>query len=381
MMTTILTREDIAQIAVHVGLDPLMDRVIDTLRLACADFDATRTEVRLRDGFTYQPPHVGVLEWMPVMSLGESVVVKMVSYSPWNPARYRVPTIISTISLYDLQTGHLVALADGTFATALRTGAASAVASSILAHPTSEVVGLVGCGAQAVTQLHALSRLFDIKRVLIYDTDERVSASFAARCDFLGLNISMVSRRRLEAESDIICTTTSIGVGAGPVIDDETLKPWVHINAVGSDLPGKIELPLSLLRRSLVCPDYLAQALVEGECQQLQPEEVGPSLIDLVKNSREYRHRQLTETVFDSTGFALEDKVVMEVLISLAHELGVGRSMPIESIALDPMDPYGFISECGALPVGEAAQALRVPAPPADVKPARLAPQLVSETS
>lgn len=350
MMTTILTREDIARIAARVGRDLLMDRVIEALREALVGFDTTKSEVRKRDGFAYERPYPGVLEWMPVMSAGESAVVKIVSYTPSNPTCHGLPTIISTISLYDIHTGHLLALSDGMFATALRTGAASAIASSILANPASEVVGLVGCGTQAVTQLHALSRLFRIGRVLVYDTDERVAASFPARCRFTGLDIEVVERRRLEEESDIICTATSVGVGHGPVIDDGALKPWVHVNAVGSDLPGKIELPLSLLRRSLVCPDYLPQALVEGECQRLRPEEIGPSLIEVAQRSGEYRHRQLTETVFDSTGFALEDKVVMDVLVSLAAELRLGRSLPIESAATDPMDPYRFIAEFAGEP-------------------------------
>ena len=345
METIILTRDDIAQIVGRLGLNQLMDSVIKELRNTFFNFDAALTQVRTRDGFTYQTPYPGVLEWMPVMQAGDFAVIKVVSYNPGNPLIYQMPTIVSTLSLYNICTGHLMALADGTFATALRTGAASAIASEVLANPASEVVGLVGGGAQAVTQLHALSRLFDIKRALVYDIDSEVAATFAERCRFLDLDIRRSTLRELEEESDIICTATSVGIGAGPVIEGTNLKPWVHINAVGSDLPNKIELPLHLLQESLVCPDYRSQAVVEGECQQLEDDAIGPELIELVKRAPSYQSYQLSKTVFDSTGFALEDKVSMEVLLSLAKKLGVGQTLPVESIAFDPMDPYSFARE------------------------------------
>lgn len=342
MDTTILTKDDIAEIVNRVGLHQLMDDIIDELRKTFRNFDDVLTKVRKRDGFAYLTPFPGVLEWMPVMQVDDFAVIKVVSYNPANPVLYQMPTIISTLSLYNIRTGHLIALSDGLFATALRTGAASAIASEVLANPDSEVVGLVGCGAQAVTQLHALSRLFDIKRVLAYDIDDSVLASFPDRCGFLDLDIRIVPRRELEEESDIICTATSVGLDAGPVIDGKNLKPWVHINAVGSDLPGKIELPLQLLNQSLVCPDFRAQAVIEGECQQLTAGAIGPELIDLVKHAPEYKSYQMKKTVFDSTGFALEDKAAMQVLLGLAKEVGVGRTVPVESIAGDPMDPYSF---------------------------------------
>lgn len=342
MDTIILTKDDIAEIVNRVGVHQLMDDIIDELRKTFRNFDDVLTHVRKRDGFSYLTPYPGVLEWMPVMQVDDFAVIKLVSYNPGNPVLYQMPTIVSTLSLYSIRTGHLMALTDGTFTTALRTGAASALASEVLANPASEIVGLVGCGAQAVTQLHALSRLFDIKRVLAYDIDDSVLASFPERCRFLNLDIRTVPREELEEESDIICTATSVGLDDGPVIDGKNLKPWVHINAVGSDLPRKIELPLQLLNESLVCPDYRVQAVIEGECQQLSPDAIGPEIVELVKHASEYKPYQRSRTVFDSTGFALEDKAAMQVLLAFAKDLGIGRSLPVESIAVDPMDPYSF---------------------------------------
>ncbi|MBZ4397567.1 ornithine cyclodeaminase family protein [Myxococcus sp. AS-1-15] len=356
--TLLVTRADLRCIVEAVGADALMDELIRALTDALRTFDGELTEVRKRDGFlTEHPRQPGCLEWMPVMQKGGAVTVKMVSYSPFNPEEQGLPTIIATNSLYDSRTGHLVALMDGVFATALRTGAASAVATRCLASPDSRVLGLVGCGAQAVTQLHAISRVFPLTEVLAYDTNPEAQASLARRTAFLGLDVKQVSLSELEERSDIICTATSIAVGAGPVISGKALKPHVHVNAVGSDLPGKTELPRALLEKSLVCPDFTVQALVEGECQQLKPEQVGPDLVTLVKNPDRYESWRQKATVFDSTGYALEDQVVTALFLRHAERLGLGTSVGLETVGGDALDPYSLLHEPGAAARGNLRRA------------------------
>ena len=201
-------------------------------------------------------------------------------------------------------------LVDGTFLTALRTAATSAVASRHLASPRSETLGLIGCGGQSVAQLHALSRVFDLKRVLTYDLVPERAASVAARASRFcspSLEIRSVPLRELVATADIICTQTSVGVGEGPVFEDGVTRPHLHVNAVGADLPNKFEIPLALLKRSLVVPDFPAQTALEGECQRLEPADIGPSLIEIVQNPELVAAARDRTTVFDSTGFALED--------------------------------------------------------------------------
>ncbi|WP_233595391.1 MULTISPECIES: ornithine cyclodeaminase family protein [Corallococcus] len=342
--TWLLTQADLRRLVGAVGVDNLMDEVIHDLTEALRGFDAERIDVRKREGFALEHAgRTGVLEWMPVMRRGETVTIKVVGYNPDNPAEHGLPTIIATNSVYDCRTGHLQVVVDGVFATALRTGAASAVASQILARPDSRVLGLVGCGAQAVTQLHALSRVFTLERVLVFDTDKDVERSFAQRVAFLHLDVRRVSLEELEAQSDIICTATSVAVGAGPVITGQGLKPHVHINAVGSDLPGKTELPRSFLEDSLVCPDFLPQAVVEGECQQLPRERIGPELVSLVQAPEKYEDWRGRSTVFDSTGLALEDQVVTQTLLRHARRLGLGTRVDLESLSNDVMDPYGHV--------------------------------------
>ncbi|MEL6128448.1 MAG: ornithine cyclodeaminase family protein [Cyanobacteria bacterium J06627_3] len=346
LKTLVLSVEDIRLIVEHVGLDGLMDEMIARLIHAFEQFDPTKTVVPVRTGFSYDRPHMGLVEWMPLFEKYRQIVVKAVGYHPQNPSLHSLPTVLSTVSAYDPASGHLAAVIDGTFLTALRTGAASAIATQHLASPSSQTLGLIGAGAQAVTQLHALSRCFDLTQVLIFDSDGAVSQSFSERVACLGLDHLTIRQAEIAdivATADILCTATSVNVNNGPVFPDQNLKPWLHVNAVGADFPGKFEVPLSLLERSFVCPDFRDQAIREGECQQLKDlTKIGDELSNVVKKPDQYRHHQQQPTVFDSTGFALEDQVAMNMLLDYATELDIGTLVELESAA-ESQNPYSFV--------------------------------------
>ncbi len=347
MKTTLLTVEDIRRIVKSVGIHALMKEMIGVLETCFRDYDPSVNEIPARSGFSYAEPNPGLLEWMPILTRSETATIKVVGYHPHNPNLHELPTIISTVSVYDVQTGQLTGLLDGVFLTALRTGAASALASLYLASPDSRVVGLIGAGAQAITQLHALATVFDLERVLVFDVDPAISRSFAHRARFLNLPIEFVNadaRDRLVAEVDILCTATSTPVDAEPVLCDTETQPWLHINAIGSDFPGKTELPRSLLQRAFVCPDFPQQALVEGESQQLRPEQVGPPLYEIIQKPELYSHHRQTLTVFDSTGWALEDAAAAQLLLNYARQLGLGEEVYLQHAPADPHNPYDFVS-------------------------------------
>jgi ornithine cyclodeaminase/alanine dehydrogenase-like protein (mu-crystallin family) len=344
--TLILTAADVNSIMETYGMNRLIDDLTFRLITEFKNFDDKQTIIPIRSGFNYTSDTPGLVEWMPVYKKGEEVVIKVVGYHPKNPTKFNLPTILSTISSYDTKTGHLKGLVDGVLLTALRTGAASAVATKYLAHPESAVLGLVGCGAQSITQLHAISRLFPIKKVLIYDTDIESVASFKSRSEVLDLDveISESSIDDILMSSDIVCTATSIDVGEGPLFKTYKTKPHLHINAIGSDFPGKIELPVKLLRESFVCPDFTKQAKIEGECQQLTDNEIGTDIIEVIQNYSEYEYLQDKLTVFDSTGLALEDQVVMDLFLDLANEFKIGMEVSLENISGNVKNPYHFFS-------------------------------------
>ncbi|MDH3682241.1 MAG: ornithine cyclodeaminase family protein [Acidimicrobiia bacterium] len=345
-MTKIIGISDVAVIVRAVGVTGLLDELIDRLRSSLASFDAELLETHDRTGFHYDKPGLGLVEWMPAMDVGRRVSVKTVGYHPANPAQRNSPSVLATTSLYDTTDGRLLLVCEATVLTALRTGAASAIATDVLAAPEASVLGVVGCGAQAVTQIHALSRVRPIERVVAFDTSAAVAESLPSRLDRLELDpvdVQLVGPDdlgRLMSEADVLCTATTVDPGAGPVVPESEHRPWLHINAVGADFPGKREIPLTYLDDALVCPDVPAQCLVEGEAQQLRAEDLGPDLAVLVRNEGEYRRYRELLTVFDSTGWALEDLVAAELLSDHADRLGVGTEVDLQPTTDDPYDPY-----------------------------------------
>ena len=348
MYTTILSANDLRIIVNTVGLDKLMDITIQRLTETIQQYDSGKTIIPARGGFKYSHPHLGLIEWMPGMQVGKDVTIKVVGYHPESGKINGLPTILSTQSLYSVSDGHLISLMDASFVTALRTGAASAIASKVLAKPDASTIGLIGCGAQAVSQLHALTRLFPVKKVFLFDIDNQAMASFCSRISCLKLEHLSIQSGPIENwvnSVDILVTATSVGIGEGPVFQDVDLAEHIHINAIGSDFPGKFEIPKSVLARALVCPDFPEQAAVEGECQHIMPEDVGPDLQTLVNQTDQYVQAQQRCTVFDSTGWALEDIVTMAMFSEYAAELKLGHQLQLETISTDYLNPYAFIQQ------------------------------------
>ncbi|MEM8583191.1 MAG: ornithine cyclodeaminase family protein [Bacteroidota bacterium] len=349
--TLVLSRHDIQEITQDQGLDSLMDLLIERLEYAMRTHSEERISTPARSGFNYEKPNTGLVEWMPIYEHGGDVTIKVVGYHPDNPRLYDLPTIVSTVSAYDTATGHLLGIMDGVLPTALRTGAASAIATKYLAHPESSALGLIGCGAQSVTQLHGISRVLPIEKVYLYDTDENAIKSFAARVSVLGLDVDIVPANlyTLVSESDVLVTATSIDVGAGPLFQGIQTKEHLHINAIGSDFPGKTELPLDLLKQSFICADFVDQAVVEGECQQLDRTDIDADIIEVVTDPRKYEYAKTKRSVYDSTGWALQDKITFSLFMDLGKKLGMGQMIEIENMSGDASNPYDFMYQTQAL--------------------------------
>ncbi|MCX5388490.1 hypothetical protein [Streptomyces sp. NBC_00094] len=146
----------------------------------------------------------------------------------------------------------------------------------------------------------------------------------------------------VEAEADIICTVTSVAVGDGPVLLGQNLRPHVHISAFGTDLIGKFEVPRRVLKSAFVTADHRGQAQREGEAQHLVESDLGPDLMELCARLAFVAEHRDGITVFDSTGFALEDHVAFGVLLELAAEAGLGTHLQIEQLPEDALNPYAF---------------------------------------
>lgn len=232
---------------------------------------ATEHSFRLKaEGRTVMPPKLyldlpqyqGDFRAMPAYIDGAAGVKWVSVYT--NNWRQNLPSIMATIILCDPNTGCPLAIMDGTYITNIRTGAAGGVAVKYLARRDSTVIGFIGAGVQARTQLLAINRVLPkIKEVKVLDQKWDASLRYANEMGArLKINIRPVETINEATEADIVVTTTP---SRTPIIRKEHIRPGTHINAVGADARGKQELEADLLKNAKVIVDDIEQASHSGE--------------------------------------------------------------------------------------------------------------------
>ena len=272
------------------------------------------------------PEYQGDFRAMPAYING-SAGVKWVSVYP-NNWRQNLPSVMATIILCDPNTGCPLAIMDGTYITNMRTGAAGGVAVKYLARRNSSVIGLIGAGVQAKTQLLAISEVLSgIEEVKVFDQQKDVSVGYA---DEMGAKLS-ISIRPVEtieeaAEADIVVTTTP---SRKPVVKKQHIRPGTHINAIGADAKGKQELEADVLKNAKVVTDDIEQAYHSGEINVplseglIKPEEIYGTLGEVVANIKQGRENDEEVTIFDSTGLAIHDIICAKLVYEKSKERGI----------------------------------------------------------
>src|SRR5215469_10280061 len=172
------------------------------------------------EGRVEMPPKIGIhpmpdafIHAMPaVITAQKAAGMKWVGGYPEN-SRRGLPYISGVLILNDFESGIPIAIMDCTWITAVRTGAATALAAKYLARPESETVGILGCGVQGRSNLEALKFVFPLKRVYAYDSHPERAAAFAEEMHReLGVEAQSVSEpRSAVVASDIVVT-------AGPIL-------------------------------------------------------------------------------------------------------------------------------------------------------------------
>jgi len=261
--------------------------------------------------------------------IGRAAGVKWVSVYP-NNHRYNLPTVLAMIILCDSDCGYPLAIMDGTYITEIRTGAAGGVAVKYLARGDSSVIGMIGAGRQAETQLLAIREVLPkIKEVKIFDLQKDTSLRYAERMETeLNINIRPVETIESAAEADIVVTTTP---SRKPIVKKQYIRPGTHINAIGADAPGKQELESVLLASAKVVVDDIEQASHSGESnvplsqRLLKVEDIYGTLGEVTANMKKGRENNEEITIFDSTGLAIQDIVCAKFVYENAKE----REVPI----------------------------------------------------
>lgn len=241
-----------------------------------------------------------------------------------------LPRIQAIMLVLDAATGRPLALMDGTSLTAIRTGAASGVATDILARPDAAVAAIFGAGPQAETQLEAVCAVRPTRRARVFDPVAARAAVFAREMAArLGIPVeAAASATAALAGADVVCTATT---SATPVFADSDLAPGVHINAIGSYKPTVREVPGETVRRALVVVDHRPPALAEAGDLLIPIEEgliakgtVFPELGEIVAGCKKGRESPGQVTLFKSVGVAVQDLVAADKVLANAARLNLG---------------------------------------------------------
>lgn len=336
MPVRVITWSDVAEVVRAEGLDRFLDQLIHRVEDAFRRWRELTVVPRV--SFSYPS---GVMEVMPA-SDQRWYAVKIVNGHPGNPKRGLL-TVAAVAVLADADTGYPVMVADATLLTALRTGAASAVATKHLARRGSRVLGIIGTGAQSEFLCLAISRVAPVERITYFDIDSRAMEKFRRNMEGFGFELAAASSGREVAESADILVTATAARGRRQVVKREWLKPGVHINAVGGDAPGKTELDPGILKGAKVVVELLEQALIEGEVQNVGREFVYAELWEVVSGLKPGRTSEEEVTVFDSVGVAVEDWAALTLLYELAERRGTGRDLDLLPTVTDPKDLFSLL--------------------------------------
>ena len=254
---------------------------------------------------------------------------------PENPRRFGRPAIQGTVVLFDATTGEPLATMDSGSVTALRTGAATAVAAKFLARRDARTATIVGCGVQGALQVAAIAAVLPLQRVFVLDTDPERARSLAARAS-VSLGIPVEARTDLRAalrESDV-CVTCTPARRAFLAASD--VVPGTFIAAVGADSQGKQELAPELVASATLVVDVLEQCAEIGELHHalaaglMRREDVHAELADVVAGRRPGRTRDDEITLFDSSGTALQDVAAAIAVYEKARLTGRGTEVKLD---------------------------------------------------
>lgn len=281
-------------------------------------------------GLVQMPPKIylnfdkGDLRAMPAY-LERRAGVKWVNSHPDNP-KIGLPTVMALLIYNDPETGFPLVVMDAMHITNMRTGAAGGIATKYLARKDSKVFGFVGCGTQAHTQFMALSMIFEIETVKVYDVNERNAKKFVEFCGSKGVEAKIESIEEV-CNCDVLTTTTP---SRKPVVKESWVKKGTHINAIGADAPGKQELDENILLKAKIVVDDVEQALHSGEINVaiskgiLKAENIHATLGEIIVGKKPRRENDDEITIFDSTGLAIQDISTASVVYNRAIESNVG---------------------------------------------------------
>jgi ornithine cyclodeaminase len=236
------------------------------------------------------------------------------------------------VLLFDAVSGEPRAIVEARQITAVRTAAASAVATDLLARPDARSLAVLGCGDQAAAHLEALPLVRGFERLSVWGRDFAKARAFAqAQSARLGREIDAVEEIEAAARADVVCTCTA---ASEPIVFGAWLEGGQHLNLVGASVPSATEIDVAAVARSRYFVDFepSARALAGDFRRARAAGAVGKdhllgSIGEVMSGAVEGRRGASDITLCKSLGMIAEDLVAAGFVVAEAERLGVGQSV------------------------------------------------------
>lgn len=262
--------------------------------------------------------------------------IKLVSLFPDNPEAGR-SSHQGAVVLFEPKHGSAVAMMNAGLLTALRTAAASAVATRHLARADAKVLTIIGTGEQAEHHIDAMLEVRPIEEIRIVGRRPEKAAALAAHAAarHAGRSFSHgVDIAAATGGADIVCTVTN---SPAPVLSGDLLEPGMHLNIVGASIPSKKEIDLEAVLRSAYFVDYrpsnFAQAgeIVDGLADgAIERSHVLAEIGEVASGAHPGRTHDRQITLYRSLGIAAQDLACASHVVALARRRGLGVEAPLD---------------------------------------------------
>jgi ornithine cyclodeaminase/alanine dehydrogenase-like protein (mu-crystallin family) len=305
-----LSRADVEQL-----LD--VDAMLEVLARALVSFSSGVTSVPPRSAARIEGR--GLLGVMPGYIPGIALETKLVSVFPGNDER-GLPSHQALIALFDEETGSPLALMDGTYITAIRTGGTAAVAARVLARDDATVLAILGAGVQGWSHLETFPHVRDFKEIRVASRNPERARDLAATHPRA---VGVASFEEAVRDADVVACCTD---AREPVLKREWLKAGVHVSSVGGTFGPELDRETMEAGRVFVeWRGAVTNAPPAGahELQGLDPEAV-TEVGEVLAAKKPGRQSETEITLYKSTGHAVEDAATARLVYDRAVALGAG---------------------------------------------------------
>jgi ornithine cyclodeaminase/alanine dehydrogenase-like protein (mu-crystallin family) len=322
MSTLILTDADVRALLPMAECIELMAGALRQVTEGAAVLPL-RTVLRLGDNAFASMPAI----------VGAAIGAKVITIFPGNDAT-PFDSHIGVVLLFDAEFGRLLAIADASSITAIRTAAVSGLATRLLAREEASTLALLGAGVLAMPHLEAVRAVRPIRQVRVWSRSGARAEAFAVHARAAhGVDVQVLASAEAAVDgADVVCTITA---SRTPIVEGRWLKPGTHVNAVGASLKTTRELDSQAVQRGRFFADRRESVMAESG-DFLIPLEEGAireshllgELGELVTKRIAGRTSPAEITIFKSLGLAVEDVAALRHIHERA--LAAGRGMKVE---------------------------------------------------